>query len=345
MANQEHLELLAQGPKAWNAWRLQHPDVRPDLRGASRKNANLSGADLSGTDLTDANLNYTELFHANLNAATLMRANLTGANLEYAILLGANLTRANLTRANLNYTDLPEANLREANLTGANLTGAFTGHTLFRNVDLSTVRGLDAVKHVGPSTIGIDTIYRSHGKIADLFLRGCGVPDTFITYMRSLTETAFDFYSCFISYSTKDQTFADRLYADLQAKGVRCWLASEDLKIGERFRSRIDQSIRIHDKLLLVLSEHSIRSPWVESEVEAAFEREHREKKTVLFPIRLDDAVMDTNEAWAADIRRTRHIGDFTGWDQHAKHLKALERLMRDLKAPPDDKAAAKPAP
>jgi hypothetical protein len=94
----------------------------------------------------------------------------------------------------------------------------------------------------------------------------------------------------------------------------------------------------------LVLSEHSIRSPWVEKEVETAFERERREKRMVLFPIRLDNAVMDTGEAWAADIRRTRHIGDFTGWDQHAKHVKAFERLLRDLKTPRGDKAAAKPA-
>jgi hypothetical protein len=34
----------------------------------------------------------------------------------------------------------------------------------------------------------------------------------------------------------------------------------------------------------------------------------------VLFPIRLDNGVMETDEAWAADIRRTRHIGDFSEW-------------------------------
>jgi hypothetical protein len=272
------------------------------------------------------------------------RVNLTGANLIRANLERAHLDGANLTRANLTSAFLDRTNLTGALLDGTNLTSAIAARTVFGDVDLSKVRGLDEVRHFEPSTIGLDTIYRSHGKIPDSFLRGAGVPENFIIYMRSLTGTAFDFYSCFISYSTKDQQFADRLYADLQAKGVRCWLASEDLKIGDRFRSRIDESIRVHDKLLLVLSEHSIRSPWVESEVETAFEREHREKRTVLFPIRLDDAVMETNQAWAADIRRTRHIGDFTGWDQHAKHVKALERLMRDLKAEPGEKGEAKPA-
>src|SRR5262249_4848568 len=136
----------------------------------------------------------------------------------------------------------------------------------------------------------------------------------------------------------------DRLYADLQAKDVRCWFAPEDLKIGDKFRARIDESIRIHDKLLLVLSENSIQSPWVEKEVETAFEREHRENRIVLFPIRLDDAVMKTNQAWAADIRRTRHIGDFTKWKEHGEYAKAFNRLLRDLKAQPGDKADAQPA-
>jgi endogenous inhibitor of DNA gyrase (YacG/DUF329 family) len=72
---------------------------------------------------------------------------------------------------------------------------------------------------------------------------------------------------------------------------------------------------------------------WVEKEVETAFEKERREKRTVLFPIRLDDAVMETHEAWAADIRRTRHIGDFREWKNHDSYKKAFERLLRDLKA------------
>src|SRR6185436_14620160 len=95
------------------------------------------------------------------------------------------------------------------------------------------------------STIGIDTIYKSKGRIPESFLRGAGVPDSFIIYMRSLTGTAFDFYSCFISYSTKDQAFADRLHADLQAKGVRCWLAPHDLPIGAKILDAIDEAIRL----------------------------------------------------------------------------------------------------
>ena len=116
------------------------------------------------------------------------------------------------------------------------------------------------------------------------------------------------------------------------ANGVRCWYAPEDLKIGDKFRVRIDESIRLYDKLLLILSKHSVRSPWVETEVETAFSKEHKTGKLVLFPVKLDTTVEETEEAWAATIHRTRHIGDFTSWKDHDEYQKGLKRLLRDLK-------------
>ena len=245
--------------------------------------------------------------------------------------MGADLSAADLTSATLIGT-----NLREANLRAADFSGAIIASVIFGGVDLSEVKGLHTSFQVGPSTVGIDTIYRSKGKFPEEFVRAAGVPDNFITFMKSLTVgPAIEFYSCFISYSSADKDFAERLYGDLQARNVRCWFAPEDLKIGENFRSRIDESIQVHEKLLLVLTRHSIRSSWVEKEVETAFERERRENRIVLFPIRLDPDVMETAESWAADIRRTRHVGDFTGWKNPGRYKKAFERLLRDLKAEP----------
>jgi hypothetical protein len=226
------------------------------------------------------------------------------------------------------------ADLVGASLMGANLGRAVVWLTVFGDNDLREVKGLEELLHVGPSTIGIDTIYKSKGNIPEVFLRGCGVPEDFIVYMKSLVGKPIEFYSCFISYSSKDDDFAQRLYVDLQAQNVRCWFAPEDLKIGDKFRMRIDEAIHTHDRLLLVLSEHSVESAWVEKEVETAFEKERRQdNKPVLFPIRLDDAVRQTDQAWAADIRRTRHIGDFTRWKDHDAYQQAFQRLLRDLKA------------
>jgi hypothetical protein len=91
---------------------------------------------------------------------------------------------------------------------------------------------------------------------------------------------------------------------------------------------------------MTVKAQSSVASPWVETEVESAFEREHKEGRTVLFPIQLDNAVMGTGEAWAADIGRRRHIGDFSEWKNHDSYQKGFARLLRDLKA--EDKADKK---
>lgn len=141
-----------------------------------------------------------------------------------------------------------------------------------------------------------------------------------------------NYHSCVLSYATEDQAFAEKLYADLQSKGVSCWFAPHDLKTGDKLRTQIYEAIQKNDKLLLILSEHAVKSDWVEREVELAFERERQPLETlVLFPIRLDDAVIQTNTAWAGDIRRIRFIGDFRNWQDDAAYQQALQRLLRDL--------------
>ncbi|HEY6251854.1 MAG TPA: toll/interleukin-1 receptor domain-containing protein, partial [Candidatus Angelobacter sp.] len=316
MANEEHLQILKQGVDYWNQWRKDTyaksgygRDVH--LTGARLSRANLRRVDFGSVDLSGADLSHANLSGADLTCAILRRAILMEANLEGAVLEGAVLTGANLSA-----THLSGANLRAALLTGADLTNSKMGNTILADIDLSQVRGLETVQHLFYTTIGIDTVILSQGKIPEVFLRGAGVPDVFITNMRSLVSamSPIEFYSCFISFSSREQEFATRLHGDLQSKGVRCWFAPEDLKIGDPFRKRIDDAIRVHDKLLIVLSSNSVSSFWVEKEVETAFEKERLQNRTVLFPIRLDDAVMETKQAWAADIRRTRHIGDFCHW-------------------------------
>lgn len=217
-------------------------------------------------------------------------------------------------------------------LARTNLSEAIFVGTFFSDVNLSGAIGLGTCRHQGPSSIDFRTLVQSQS-VPLSFLRGCGLSDGLIDYLPSILAKPIQFYSCFISYSTRNQEFADRLHADLQDSSVRCWFAPEDLKIGDPFRQRIDESIRVHDKLLLILSEYSVQSHWVQEEVEAAMEREHRDNRLVLFPIRIDDAVMTTEQAWAAAIRRTRHIGNFVGWKDHDSYRRAFDRLLRDLSA------------
>ena len=147
----------------------------------------------------------------------------------------------------------------------------------------------------------------------------------------STGETA-QFYSCFISFSSNDQEFVERLHADLQGRGVSCWFAPHDLPIGMKILDGLDEAIRLREKVVLVLSESAIISDWVEDEVTTAFEEERRRKQTVLFPIRLDDAVMKANEAWASKLR-ARNICDFTKWRDQGAYKATFERVLHDLKS------------
>jgi uncharacterized protein YjbI with pentapeptide repeats len=376
MANTEHLAILKQGGEQWNTWRSEHLGARPNLSQADLEKAdlswkmirpplvigmnlseadlsgaNLSGANLSGTDLSGADLSGADLSEANLSGANLTRATLTNADLRWALLNGAHLIFANLFLANLSMAGLEDANFAQARVDGTN----------FADVDLSAAKGLESIQHDGPSTIGVDTLYKSRGKIPEVFLRGCGLTDWEIEAAKlydpslSSAETTdiayqvahlrnsqpFQYYSCFISYSTKDQEFADRLYADLQAKGVRCWFAPHDIHGGQKIHEQIDEAIRLHDRLLLILSEHSMSSEWVKTELAKARKREVKEGKRVLFPVRLApfEALRDwecfdsdTGKDSAREVREY-FIPDFSNWKDHDSYQAGLVRLISDLKA------------
>src|SRR5262245_60855022 len=98
----------------------------------------------------------------------------------------ANLLRADLSGANLSGANLHWANLSRANISGTNISNARIGWSTFTDNDLSSVNGLDNVDHSAPSAIGINTLYISAGKIPEVSLRGCGVPEIFITFAKSL---------------------------------------------------------------------------------------------------------------------------------------------------------------
>lgn len=182
--------------------------------------ADLSGANLmSKADLSGANLSGANLSGAYLSGANLRWANLSKANLSRADLSEANLRAAVLPKADLSGADLSEADLFSVFLDGANFERATVGYTIFASVNLSSCSGLDSVKHVGPSTLGVDSIIRSKGRIPEIFLRGVGLPDGWITYIPSLVGDDIQFFSCFISYSSLDKPFAVQLHDALQSKG------------------------------------------------------------------------------------------------------------------------------
>jgi hypothetical protein len=330
MANPEHLERLKQGVEVWNQWRKYYPQTVPDLSGED-----LSRHVLVGFELHNVNLNAANLFGVTFANTDLNESNLKGAALSWADFSGASLFSADLSQANF-----IDTNLNAANLNGAKFQDAIFGRTSLGNTDLSQVIGLETATHYFPSTIGIDTLYKSQGNIPDVFLRGCGVPESFITFQKSLVNTPIEFFSCFISYSHEDKSFARRLHDQLQARGIRCWLDEHQMLPGHDLFEEVDRGIKLWDKVLLCGSKHSLTSWWVDDEVQRAFSKEQQlmkergTKTLALIPLNLDGYMFGSEWQTAkAQQIKSRLAADFTGWESdNAKFEREFERVVKSLR-------------
>ena len=342
MANPEHLEILRQGVEVWNRWREEYPGVWPDLSDADLREANLREAYLRGADLRRANLGLADLRVADLRVANLREANLREAYLRGADLRGANLGLADLRvailrEANLRGADLGAADLRGADLSEAELNGAFFWGTGFGSTTLSKCKGLEDVTHGGESHLDPGTVLLSEG-LPEAFLRGCGWPERLIVYWSSIAEQGIQFYTCFISYSHQDKSFAQRLHDQLQSRGIRCWLDEHELPPGDDLKDMIDHGIRLWDKVLLCCSEASLTSWWVNQEIEKALQKEERlwrerKKKTLaIIPLNLDGYLFDGWESGHQSMITSRLAADFVGWEtDNAKFEEQFEKVVRAL--------------
>ena len=93
MANEEQLAILRQGPEAWNAWRQEHPDSKPDLIGANLGLADLSWATSSGPASAGPTCAGPTSSGPTSSGPTSAQADLGGADLGGANLGGAYLQR------------------------------------------------------------------------------------------------------------------------------------------------------------------------------------------------------------------------------------------------------------
>ncbi len=371
MANEEQLSILKQGIEAWNQWREKNGAIKVDLSGA-----NLSGADLSGIDFRDARLTRVDfreaiLQKARLSLANLSRATLIGASLHQATLKETRLAHTIITNADLRDVDLSSAYLHKTVLATTDLTGAYLYKAHFSEVylnnskftnaaladttlaatDLSPAIDLEKTNHHGPSTIGMDTLNKSKGKIPEGFLRGCGLSDTDIEYAKlsnpdlSNEQTnqilyrlhelrahqAIQLSPLFISYSHNDSAFVEKLETHLNQKGIRFWRDVHDAKAG-RLEKQIDQAIRQNPTVLLILSSNSIKSDWVEHEVRTARGLEKEMERDVLCPVALDDSWKSS--PWPQRVMEQvmeYNILDFSAWQDDEKFGSTFNKLIDGL--------------
>ena len=371
MANQEQLVILKQGVETWNQWRRENSNTKVDLSGADLSGMNLGGVDfrdarLTRVDFRGANLREARLSLANLSRATFIEASLNRASLKesrlaHAIIMNADLRDADLSSAYLHKTVIASTDLRGAYLYKAHCSEIYLNKskftrtafsdTTFAASDLSLALDLENANHHGPSTIGIDTIHKSRGRIPERFLRGCGLSDADIEYAKlsnpdfsnaEINKILYKVYELranqavqisplFISYSHADGPFVDKLESHLNNKGIRFWRDVHDMKSG-RMETQIDRAIRQNPTVLLILSKHSLKSDWVEHEVRTARELEKELAHDVLCPVALDDGWK--NSPWPGRVMEQimeYNILDFSMWKDEDRFGNTFNKLIDGL--------------
>jgi hypothetical protein len=139
-------------------------------------------------------------------------------------------------------------------------------------------------------------------------------------------------YSCFISYSHHDESFASQLVQDLSGIGARCWVDRHELRVGESIADQIRAALLATDKFLAVFSAASLKSQWFRAELKQALELEAKRRTTVLVPIRIDDAILSAlDDRWIE--LRDRLIADFRDWRSTVTYNRAFRQLALNLAA------------
>jgi uncharacterized protein YjbI with pentapeptide repeats len=329
-----------------------------DFTGADLRRATLIGADLADQDPI-GNCDWEFYPAAELSDADLREADLSKADLGDVSLAGARLGRAKLRetilhRAVLTGTDLTGADLTDADLGKGDPSfkgGATLAGTIFGDVDLSTVKGLAEVDHRAPSILGTGTLAKSKGRIPEVFLKGCGLadweienaklytPDLSPIELADIQAEVFRLYaanpiqisSVFISYSNMDTVFVEAIERQFDSWGIRYWRDVHNMKAG-RVDRQIERAITLNPTVLIVLSENSVGSPWVEWEVEQAQKLERKLKRDILCPVALDDSWKTC--AWSGPLRsqvQKYHILDFSTWQQAEAFQGQCRRLIDGL--------------
>lgn len=128
----------------------------------------------------------------------------------------------------------------------------------------------------------------------------------------------------FISYSSKDRPWVDTFAKVLESHGWSVWW-DRNIPTGGSFNAVIRQELRASSCAIVVWSEQSVDSEWVQAEADEA------RKQEKYLPIRIDESAIPLGFT-------QRTFQSLVNWDAHTDHpgfsqlLKDIERLV---KSPP----------
>ena len=135
----------------------------------------------------------------------------------------------------------------------------------------------------------------------------------------------------FLSHSSKDRDFAEKLALDLTQRGFRVWLDRWHMGIGEHLTQSVRSGVTSSAFLVVVLSPHTSKSKWVSDELAWATAQERAQGRKILLPVRIGRGKVPKQV-------RDRVYADFS--DSYSAALRQMESRLQAWKArPPFDLA------
>ena len=301
---------------------------RARLTSAVLSHAVLKGADLSYADLSYADLDGADLSGADLTATDCSWATLTNANLR-----GATITATLLTMANLTGADLRGARITKADLESSILHRAVAGGSLFANCDLRSVIGLESMFHGAPSSITLDTLARSGGRIPRLFLQGAGVAEPLIAAQDILTERRRTFPSLLLVGSLADADLSERLCRGLSQAHIPAWaLYPDDEEALNSGETSLDHTV-YYDRLALLCTDTGLENPLTSRFFSELVRSARKGGRDDLIALAAGEAFYQRQDRLCNALRERLTI-DMRGWEDASALETTLAPLVRELSAP-----------
>jgi uncharacterized protein YjbI with pentapeptide repeats len=316
---------------------------RADFFMASLKGANFLNCDASGAFFGRADLREASLYGGNFAEACFVLTDLTGSTLvgagfENAIVKGFNFINTETIAKNAR---LLEQSLGQRKQFKAILERKFHG---LEDMAMSFARQHLAEGEV-PASMDearrfierLDSGFESLRRF--LLASGCD-PEEVARMGQAADKKQEDYPRVFISYSSEDEEVAARLFSTLTAFEVDTWFAPESMRGGRKIHEQLREAIGERDKIIFLLSEASMKSSWVASELQWAAGRELDSGEQILFPIRI--VPFEAVRKWTlfdADVGqdiakyvRQYFVPDFSAWQDEEALARLIERLLRDLR-------------
>jgi hypothetical protein len=130
----------------------------------------------------------------------------------------------------------------------------------------------------------------------------------------------------FVSYSAQDKEVVARIVDRLRGDGHDVWIDSLRIDPGDNIQRKIDEGLEQADALIVIVSENSFKSQWVQREFAAIALHEISKRERRVIPVRIDRSPVPS---YLADRQYLDLTEDFDG---------GLNRLSQALASPVADR-------